>query len=94
MKLDVTTELYTQEIDLKRDGGQAKMTEVIQVPYPSDLDDWKLFRAIEREEAKKLLNSVSYTSWLGKQQQGEKGKEQLMKHQQFLDEMNKVGAMP
>jgi hypothetical protein len=51
--LEEATGIYRLEVDLERVGIQVPMSELAEIPCPSDFDDWQLYEKLETEKKKK-----------------------------------------
>lgn len=63
IKLNITTDLYTLRLTLERISGQRSMDDVMKIPKPSDLDDWKLYEQLERDRIRDTEGKVRFDDW-------------------------------
>lgn len=63
IKLNVNTELYTLRLTLERVPGQRHMDDVLRIPKPSQLDDWKLYEQLERDRIRQTEGKVKFDHW-------------------------------
>ncbi|ROW14421.1 hypothetical protein VPNG_04000 [Cytospora leucostoma] len=63
LKLCPCTNIYTLKVVLQRLPGQKPMREVLEVPKPSQLDDWALYEKLEEEAIKQREGAMKLTSW-------------------------------
>ncbi|OAA77713.1 sra-ydg [Akanthomyces lecanii RCEF 1005] len=62
-KLQADTGLHRVVITLERVPGQRPMDELLQIPRPSQMDDWIIFEKYEGEMVKKRQGNEAFTEW-------------------------------
>ncbi|KAF7543880.1 hypothetical protein G7046_g9911 [Stylonectria norvegica] len=75
-KRNPQTELHRVILTLERVEGQCPMEEIVQIPRPSQLDDWLLFEKYEGEMVKQRRGDQGFLEW-----KIEKGQERIDKEQ-------------
>lgn len=63
LKLNMASEMYTLRLTLERMPGQKPMDEIVQIPRPSQLDDWKLYEQLERDQVRQTQSQVKFDNW-------------------------------
>lgn len=63
IKLNINTDLYTLRLTLERMPGQKHMDDILQIPKPSQLDDWKLYEQLERDRIRRTEGKVKFDHW-------------------------------
>ncbi|ROW12163.1 hypothetical protein VMCG_00306 [Cytospora schulzeri] len=63
IKLCPCTDLYTLKVILERLPRQRPMREVLQVPKPSQLDDWVSYEKLEKESIKQREGAIKLLDW-------------------------------
>lgn len=63
IKLNINTDLYTLRLTLERVRGQKSMDEVIKIPKPSQLDDWKIYEQLERGWIRQTEGKAKLKDW-------------------------------
>lgn len=63
IKLNINTDLYTLRLTLERIPGQRHMDNILQIPKPSQLDDWKLYEQLERDRIRRTEGKVKFDHW-------------------------------
>ncbi|KAM3514653.1 hypothetical protein MY11210_001759 [Beauveria gryllotalpidicola] len=62
-RLQAETGLHRVVITLERVPGQKPMEEIVQVPRPSQMDEWLIFEKFEGEMVKKRQGNEAFTEW-------------------------------
>lgn len=63
IKLCPCTDLYTMKVILQRLPRQKPMREVLQIPKPSQLDDWAWYEKLEKEAINQREGAVRLSDW-------------------------------
>lgn len=63
IKLNINTDLYTLRLTLERMRGQKPMDDVLKIPKPSQLDDWKLYEQLERGRIRQTEGKAKLDDW-------------------------------
>lgn len=59
----MASEVYTLRLTLERVPGQRPMEEIIDIPKPSQLDEWSLYEQLERDRIRQTQGQVKFDSW-------------------------------
>lgn len=59
----MASEVYTLRLTLERLPGQKPMDQIIQIPRPSQLDDWHLYEQLERDQIRQTQGRVKFDNW-------------------------------
>lgn len=63
IKLCPCTDLYTLKVVLERLPRQKPMREILQIPKPSQLDDWAWYEKLEKEAIEQREGAVRLSDW-------------------------------
>jgi len=68
LKLEQDTEIYTMTVLLQRSPLEKPLQEILAIPRPSQLDDWKLYQMMEEREMQRV-GLREFIAWKMKQEE-------------------------
>ncbi|KAJ0118496.1 hypothetical protein J7T55_009279 [Diaporthe amygdali] len=92
LKLDQATEIYTMRLVLERMPGQTPINEILHIPGPSQLDDWKLYEKLEKERIKQTEGDARLTEWMIRRDQERIERDHWRRSRAFKSEVRSNGA--
>lgn len=60
----MASDLYTLRLTLERLSGQKPMNNIIDIPKPSQLDDWKLYEELESTRVRETEGEAKFDDWV------------------------------
>jgi hypothetical protein len=66
LKFDADREVHHVELNLERMPDQASFETVREVPWPAQLDIWKLYEQLKAEKAKLIEGKKKMLAWTAK----------------------------
>ncbi len=61
--MDISTNTHRLELTLERVTNQKPIESIMDIPKPSQVDDWKLFEKLEGDKIKLTQGDSSYLEW-------------------------------
>ncbi|KAK0621545.1 hypothetical protein B0T17DRAFT_617981 [Bombardia bombarda] len=95
-KLDTDTEIYRLELQLERvrDTPQSLAT-LLQIPLPSQMDDWRLFEKLEAEKIRQATGEQGAVNWRVQKEEDQHEREQWHRIRDFRKSITSgVGQQP
>ncbi|KAH7393332.1 PUA-like domain-containing protein [Cadophora sp. MPI-SDFR-AT-0126] len=77
--LDETKNVYRCTIMLERSTSQKLLAEILRLPKPSQLDEWRLYRKLIGEEYRKREGESAFEKWTDLEEEQQAEKEQFLK---------------
>lgn len=88
--LDQTQNTYRYSLMLERVPGQRSFNAVLQVPKPSQLDDWALYEDLIRRDYRERHGDEAFGAWKVFEEEQRTEKEQFLKAKALREEIIKV----
>ncbi|KAK3356924.1 PUA-like domain-containing protein [Lasiosphaeria hispida] len=82
-RLDTPTETYFLELVLERAEGQLPMDDVMNIPMPSQLDDWRLFEKLEAENIRQTTGEQEALEWRMRNEEDRREREEWQRVREF-----------
>ncbi|KAH9205779.1 hypothetical protein DL95DRAFT_397359, partial [Leptodontidium sp. 2 PMI_412] len=77
--LDENKNIYRFTLMLERASNQRPLHEVLQLPKPSQLDDWDLYKKMMNEDYRMREGDVAFSKWREHEEEQQTDKEQFIK---------------
>ncbi|KPM41515.1 hypothetical protein AK830_g5019 [Neonectria ditissima] len=92
-KLNPKTNLHRVVLTLERVRDQVPVENILKIPRPSQLDDWKMFETYEGETIKQIKGQQGFLNWKMEKAGDKMDQEQYMRTLAFLTslELAKIG---
>ncbi|KAK7430053.1 hypothetical protein QQZ08_003444 [Neonectria magnoliae] len=92
-RINPKTNLHRVVLTLERVKDQLPVEDILKIPRPSQLDDWKMFETYEGETIKQIKGQQGFLDWKMEKAQDKMDQEQYMRTLAFLTslELAKIG---
>lgn len=60
----MASDIYTLRLTLERLQNQKSMEKIVEIPKPSQLDDWKLYEELESTRVRETEGKAKFDNWL------------------------------
>ncbi|KAK0711669.1 PUA-like domain-containing protein [Lasiosphaeris hirsuta] len=91
-RLDTPTETYSLELVLERSEGQLPMEDVMKIPMPSQLDDWRLFEKLEAENIRQTTGEQEALEWRMRNEEDRREREEWQRVREFRSSISAGAA--
>jgi len=89
--LDLSNNIYHLQITLERVNGQAPMKEILKIPKPSQLDDWRLYEKLEQDKIRQSTGERGAYDWRLQHEEERRDREESRRIREFR---SSIGAGP